>query len=521
MPQLDAVSKVTGHAEYCGDIFDREALFGAVLRSPHAHARIVHVDTARAEKLAGVTAVVIAADTPGKRFGVCIRDEYLLATDRVRYIGDEVAAVAAVDQETAEEALELIEVAYEKLPEVLEPSEALRPGAQSIHDDFPDNIAEKYVIERGDIAAGFADSACVVEETFVLPRVNTCYLEPTTCLASINENDKLTVWAPAGSPFRTRDRIAQVLDVPASKVRVIKPPVGGSFGARQIPKNAVIAALLALQTKRPVRIEASRLEEFTMARPRVAATIKLKMGFAKNGAIMAKQTEIIADNGAYTDSVPHLLETMAQRVDSLYRMANVHTSVTLVYVNRVPTGAFRGYGNPQMHFALESILDMAAQKLEIDPLVLRQRNATQKGDITVHGWNISSCALSECIDKVRRKTDWDDKRVSWAGGGPKNGGSPTRKSKGIGISCMIHVSGRGGFPGFWGSTAWVRVLGTGEVIVISGEADVGQGCNTVFAQIAAEELGVPLEVVEIAPLDTDNCPYALGSWSDRVTNPQP
>ena len=516
-PRLDAVSKATGQAEYSGDIFMQGALCGAILRSPHAHAKILSIDTTKAQKLPGVAVVVTAADTPKKRYGRAINDEYLLATDKVRYIGDEVAAVAAVDQETAEEALKLIEVVYDKLPEFMSPSEALRPGAQAIHDDFPDNIAEKYVIERGNIAAGLAESVLILEETFVLPRVNVCYLEPTTCLVSTDESGKLTVWAPAGSPFRLRDMIAHVLDVPPSKIKVIKPAVGGNFGARQTPKNALIAVLLTLKTGQPVRIEADRSDEFIMARPRTAATIKLKMGFSKDGAILAKQTEIIADNGAYTYAVPLLLETMAMRVDSLYRIVNVQTRVTLVYTNLVPTGPFRGFGNPQMTFAMESMLDMASQNLEIDPLLLRRKNATQKGDITVHGWNISSCGLTECIDKVRQETDWDAKRVNWGVENSKKAGITGQKKLGIGMACMIHVAGRWVYPGFWGSTAYVRVMESGKVIVISGEADVGQGCNTVFAQIAAEELQLPLDRVEIAPLDTDNCPFAMGSFSDRVT----
>ena len=517
IPQLDAVSKVTGEAKYCGDISVEGALYGAILRSAYAHANILHVDTTRAEKLPGVTRVVTAADTPGKRYGHFIQDEYLLATDKVRFIGDEVAAVAAVDQETAEKALELIEVVYEELPQYLKPSEALRPGSQAIHETFPNNVAEEYVIERGDIGAGFTESICVLEETFILPRVNACYLEPTTCVASVDENDKLTVWAPSGAPFQVRDDIAYVLDVDPSKVRVKVPTVGGNFGARHVPKNALLAALLALKTKRPVRIEASRVEEFILARPRVAATINLKMGFARDGAILAKQTEIIADNGAYTCAAPLLLETMAQRVDSLYRIVNVQTKATLVYTNLGPTGAYRGFGNPQMHFALESMIDMAAEELELDPVALRLKNATQKGDVTVHGWDIASCGLSECIDKVRRETDWDSKRIFWAGKKLNNRGPSEQKRRGIGMACMIHVAGRRTRRGFWGSTALVKVANNGKVTVISGEADVGQGSKTVFAQIAAEELELPLDVVEVAPLDTDDCPYALGSFSDRVT----
>jgi len=516
-PQLDTASKVTGRAEYCGDIFIRGSLYGAVLRSPHAHARIVNVDTSRAEKLKGVVTVLTAADTPRKKFGRRIKDEDLLAVDKVRYVGEEVAVVAAINKDIAEEALELIEFTYEELPAVLSASEALVPGAPIIHDAYPENIAEKYVIERGDIAAGLAQSACVVEETFVVPRVSPGYLEPTTCLASIGENDKITVWAPSSSPFRLRDMIAHVLDLPASKIRVIKPTVGGSFGSRHIPMNALLAALVSYHTKRPVRIEASRFEEFTLSRPRMAATIKLKMGFAKDGTILAKETEIVADNGAYTDVSCFSLETTAQRVDNLYRIANIQTRVRLAYTNLVPTGAFRGFGNPQMHFALESLLDVAAQKLAMDPLVLRQKNATQKEDITAHGWKISSCALTECIDKARQESNWDNKRNAWPNEGTANPGTPGRKRKGIGMACMIHVAGRRTMTGFWGSTAWVQVLRTGKVTVISGDADVGQGCNTVFVKIAAEELGLPLERVEIAPLDTDNCPYALGSYSDRVT----
>lgn len=516
-PQLDARDKVTGKAKYCADIFLQGELYGAILRSPHAHARIVRVDTAPARELKGVVEIVAAGDTTQKKYGSFIKDEYLFAKNKVRYVGDEIAAVAAVDRVTAKKALGLIQVSYELLPPVFDPKEALRPGAPVIHEESPGNLAEEYVIERGNIAVGFSDSACIIEESFALPLVNTCYLEPTTCLADIDQSGKITVWAPTGSPFRVRDVIAHLLDLPVSRVRVIKPAVGGNFGARHLHKNAFIAALLTLKTKRPVKIGATRFEEFYLARPRMAASIYLRMGFSGNGLILAKETEIIADNGAYTDSAPRVLETMAQRADNLYRISNVRTKVALVYTNRVPTGAYRGYGNPQMHFALESLMDMAAEKLGMDPLEVRRINATRKGDITVHGWNISSCGLEECIDKVRREANWDSKRASWGSKGANSGTGAGTKKRGIGMACMIHVAGRRSFPGYWGSTAWVQVSGLGKIVVSSGEADVGQGCNTAFAQIAAEALGVPLETVEVAPLDTDRCPYALGSYSDRVT----
>lgn len=509
--RLDSLAKVTGEAKYTADLKWPGMLYGTILRSPCPHAKIISIDCQKAKALKGVKAIVTALDTPKRKFGPCIPDEYLFAVDRVRYIGDEVAAVAATDQETADEALELIEVRYERLPAVFDVFEALSPEAPEIDSIAGKNLAQRYTIKRGDTETGFGESAHILEETFQLPSVSQCCLEPTTCTAIPDQQGRLTIWAPAQAPFVMRNQIARALGVPHGKIRVIQATVGGAFGSRHRVKVAIIAALLARQTSKPVRITLEREEEFLASRPRMAATIKLRMGFAGDGTILAKKAEIVADNGAYTGEVPWLLETTARRVDSLYRIKNVETEASLVYTNKVPTGAFRGFGNPQMHFALESMLDMAADRIGIDPMELRLKNATQTGDTTVHGNKISSCGLVESIRTAASAADWG--KYSSVRGFHQKG----RKRRGLGMACMIHIAGRRTQEGFSGSSAEVRILENERVVITSGEADVGQGSSSAFAQIAAEVLELPLEAIEIASLDTDQCPFAWGSYSDRVT----
>ncbi|MDP2645602.1 MAG: xanthine dehydrogenase family protein molybdopterin-binding subunit [Desulfobacterales bacterium] len=505
--RFDSFAKVTGEASYTADLRWPGMLRGVILRSPHPHARIIGIDCRKARSLPGVKAVVTAADTPRRKYGGYIADEYLLAVDRVRFFGEEIAAVAAVDRETADKARDLIEVQYELLPAVYDVFDALKPDAPTIDNIVGKNLAEKYDFRRGDIESGFLLADCILEDTFQLPSVSHCCLEPTTCSAVPESGGKLVVWAPTAAPFIMRNQIAGVLDIPPAGVRIIQAAVGGAFGSRHTIKAGILVALLAKKSGRPVKLTLEREEEFLTSRPRMAADIRLRMGFAKDGAILAKKTEITADNGAYTAATPHLLETTARRADNLYRIKNIETHVRLVYTNRTPSGAFRGFGNPQMHFALESMLDMAAVRLGLDPVEIRLKNATHVGDVTAHGWKISSCDLTKCINTVAEAAGWRSYAPVHAG----------NKKRALGMACMIHISGRRRPGAFSGSNAQVKITDTGKVIVISGEADVGQGCGNVFRQVAAETLQVPLDKVEMAPLDTDACPFGLGSYSDRVT----
>lgn len=509
LPKIDGRAKVTGNAKYVSDIRLPGMLWGRILRSPIPHGIIKSISVDAALEVAGVKAVVTAKDTRGGLYGPIIRDEPLLALDKVRFAGEEIAAVAAATKEAAAEALALIKVEFEPLDAVLDVTQAMSPSAPVIHREMGTNIAQRFEIIRGDVDGAFARSECVVTGRFVLPRVSPCCLETTGCVAFVDPTGVLTLYVSTQAPFRVQADVAEALGIPEKKVRVVQPFVGGAFGAKHHVKLAAICGLLALKTMKPVKLINSREEEFVASRHRVPAIIDLKLGFSGDGTLLAKETKIIADNGAYTDLVPRLFETMARRIDSLYRVGAVRTEAILVYTNNPPTGAFRGFGNPQMTFAMESLMDMAAEKLNLDPAELRLRNATRTGDVTIHGWKIKSCGLKECIESACQTAEWKDKRHTKSVVGPKR--------RGVGMACMIHVAGRKQSPNFAGSVARVEVLPTGKVRIYSGEADIGQGCQTVFAQIVSEELGVSYEDVEVAPVDTDLSPIAFGSFSDRVT----
>lgn len=507
VPRVDAASKVTGQALYFSDLRLPGMLYGAVLRSPLPHARIRRIYTHRAERLPGVRAVVTAADTPGIKYGHNVADELILASDKVRYVGDEVAAVAAVDADTALEALSLIEVEYEELPAVYEVEEAIAEGAPLIH-EAKNNIAFSSHVERGNVDELFAKADYVFADTFRTQQVHPSYLEPFATVARW-DGAKLSIWAPFQNPFVMRNLIARALGISPSDVRVIHQlAIGGGFGGKLDSKLPFIAAVLAKKAGRPVRLANTREEELSGAsRMRVNTIIHLETAVRRDGTLLAKKVDILADNGAYSGQAPKIVCTnMAIRSDNLYRLQAVRTTARLVYTNKVPTGAFRGYGNPQIHFAVESQMDMIAERLGIDPIDLRLKNATRTGDVTIHGWEITSGGLPDCLEKVRLASGWDAKRAN------------KQKYRGIGVACMIHVSGNRGGEDYHGSEALVRIQQDGRVQVICGEVEIGQGSWTVLSQIVAEELGVPLEQVEWVPTDTDTAPFIFGAYSSRTTH---
>jgi 4-hydroxybenzoyl-CoA reductase alpha subunit len=508
IPRIDSNEKVTGKAIYGIDVKLPGMLYGKILRSPFPHARIVHINTEKAKKKKGVKAVITAEDTPKVKYGAQIDDEYLLALDRVRYIGDEIAAVAAIDEETAIEALDLIRVEYEELPAVFTPWEALKTDAPRIHDKA-DNIVTHIEFERGDIKKGLLEADHILESTFRTSNVHQLYLEPHVCVSQVDGNGKITIWASLQAPARNRDLIAKALNMPPEKIQIIQTVVGGAFGgkASQVVPLYPICALLALKAGRPVRILNTWEEEFASSRSRMPTEIKIKIGVKKDGIFIFKDMQILANCGAYAGTGPALINTAATRATNLYRFKNVKCNATLVYTNSTPIGSYRGYGNPQPHFALESIIDEAAERLAMDPLDLRVKNASQEGDTTVHGWVLNSCRLIDCLKTAAEKSGWKEKRSK-----------KKEEGKGIGLAAMIHVSGnRSVYPFYDGSSAYVRINPHGRVDVISGEAEIGQGANTVFAQIVAEILGVEITDIWVVPLTTDHSPYALGTFASRVT----
>ncbi|MBI2848534.1 MAG: molybdopterin-dependent oxidoreductase [Chloroflexi bacterium] len=503
-PRIDAWEKVTGKAQYTADLTMPGALHGKLLRSRFPHARILHLDPSEAEKLPGVKAVVTSQDCPPLMVGPFIEDEHVLATGKVRFVGEEVAAVAAVDEDVAEEALSLIRVEYEELPAVFDPQEAMNPDAPRIH-EVDRNIAYSCAIARGDVAQGFQEADIILEDQFATPSVHQGHLEPLKAVAIFDASGRLTMWSCTKQPFLVRRGLARILNLPEGKIRVIQPYVSGGFGAKGHSPLYAICALLARKAGMPVRLENTVEEELIAGRPRVPGIVRIKAGVKMDGRIVAKETRVVADNGAYTAEATIITDTMARRHESLYRFTNTRTEAFLAYTNNPPTGAYRGFGNPQGTFALESMMDMLSEALGMDPLEFRLKNATRTGDVTVHGWEIGSCGLSQCLEEAARKAGWQGKRISH------------QPNRGVGVAGMIHASGRRLTDSFCGSHALVKVDEDGTVILISGEGEVGQGAQTVYAMIVAEELGLSLEDVRVLPADTDVSPFGFGFFSDRGT----
>jgi CO/xanthine dehydrogenase Mo-binding subunit/CO/xanthine dehydrogenase FAD-binding subunit len=519
VPRTDAVPKVTGAAQYVADLRFPGMLHAAVLRSPHPHARIVSIDTRAAAAMPGVKVVATGEDTARRKWGAFRPDLYPLAIGKVRYVGDEVAAVAALAPETARAAVDRIVVQYEVLPAALSLDQALAPGAALVHDDATGNIAHQFSFERGDVDAGFKAADVVVEGTWESARQWHTALETIGCVARW-DNDRITMWCNTQTPFLARGRYATALGLPEGQVRVIQTEVGGGFGGKSGDDNAsVICALLARKSGRPVKLIHTREEEFLASHPRMPMRYWVRLGFRKDGRIMAKEIKMWADNGAYTGKSQAILGAASVRHDALYKYPCVRGNSTLVYTNLVPTGAFRGFGNPSADWAVEQAWDLAAEKLGIDVPVLLRMNAVDPGDVSPHNHKITSCELKQCMDKATALIGWKEKRKHKA---PRREiKEPAREVKeparGLGMGCSVHVNGRRSFGDWDGSSAIVRVNEDGRATVITGEGEIGQGNLTVLRQIAAEELGLPYEHVDITRPDTDVHSHSLGALASRLT----
>ncbi len=505
VPRTDAVPKVTGAAHYVADLHLPGMLHAAVLRSPHPHARIVRIDTSAAAAMPGVKAVATGADTAQRKWGCFRPDLYPLAIEKVRYFGDEIAAVAAVDAETARAAVDRIVVAYEVLPAVLSLDAALAPGAPLVHDDAPGNIAHHFSFERGDVDAGFKASDVIVEGTWESARQWHTALETIGCVAHWTSG-RVTMWCNTQTPFLARGRYAGALGVPESQVRVIQTEVGGGFGGKSGDDNAsVICAILALKAGKPVKFIHTREEEFLASHPRMPMRYWVRLGFSRDGRVKAKEIKVLADNGAYTGKSQAILGAATVRHDALYKYPCARADSTLVYTNLVPTGAFRGFGNPSADWAVEQAWDLAAEKLGIDIVDLLRMNAVEPGDVSPHNHKITSCELRQCIDKAAQMIGWREKRTH------------RKPNRGLGIGCSIHVSGRRSFGDWDGSSAIIRINEDGRASIITGEGEIGTGTLTVLRQIAAEELGFAYDDVDITRPDTDVQPHALGALASRLT----
>ena len=509
LPKMEAEYLVNGQAQYLDDLKLPGMLCGKILRSPHAHARIINIDISRAQRLPDVEAVITAEDTPKIKF--ChlpvTPNKMALNDQKVRFIGDEVAAVAAKDWETASEALELIKVEYEILPAVFDPDEAMSLGAPQVHEDCPDNIAGHFVREFGNVEKGFSESDAVFEDRFSTPFVASCSLEPHGCIAFFDSGGRLTFWGSIQNPVNFQRALSQVVQISQNKVRVIRTCVGGSFGNKTVilPMDP-IAAFLSQKTGRPVKLVNTREEEFTTSRGRYPMIIYLKTGVKKDGTLLARQAKVITNNGAYNNKASGISALTCNRIGNLYRVPHTRTESIIVYTNTQYGGALRGWGGPQAHFAVESQMDIIAEALNLDPLELRLKNANQPGETTPWGWTISSCGLSQCLKEAAERASWETKRKQYG-------------ARGVGIASVLHTgAGSAGTHGAGNfSEVFLKVNPDASVQVLVGESDTGQGSDTALAQIIAEVLGVNIESITITSNDTDVIPPTMGTWGSRVT----
>jgi len=508
-PQRQAVEKAQGRAVYVRDMILPGMLYGRVLRSPHARARIINIDLSRALSVPGVRVIVTGADIPPGKWGPIVKDQTTLARGVVRYAGEEVAAVAAVSDDAAHEAIEAIRVEYEVERPLLDPKQALEAGCPRVHDDRS-NLAREVAFSRGDVQAGFAAADAVYEATYEVPYQYHGYTEPMGTLASPDSSGRLTLWAPTQSVFFTRELVAEAVGVPVSRVRVIQTVVGGAFGGKiGEENNSAIAALLAMKAGHPVRLINDRPGDFAAARKSLPEIITLKIGVTRDGRMVAKQMYVLADNGAYSGLAPEQMVVTAMRCDNLYRIENLSTRGLLVYTNNQPSGTFRAFGTQQAQFAMDSHLTVLANMIDMDPVELLRRNAIRAGDTSVHGWEMNSCGLTDCINTVATEIGWDEKYRAAPGNGS------TRRGVGIGIG--IHVTGNRQLADWDGATVALKMNEDGSVNLISGEGDLGQGASTVLAELAAAELGVCFEDVVVSQADTDVVPFAFGSYASRTT----
>lgn len=509
--RVDVIPKLTGEAKYYDDIELPGLLIGKVLRSPFPHARIRRIDISKAEKLPGVKAVLTGKDIPLKYsfnyvehldtkkiasffptdvaalrglMPAPLADKAPLAIDKVRFIGDEIAAVAAVDEETAIDALSLIEVEFERLPAVFDPNDAMKQSGPQLHDDAPGNMAAHLFGEWGNVEEGFKQADLIVENTFKTTHQAQACMETHGCVIRWDGQGNLTVWTSIQVPHTFRRELARVLRVPHNKVKVLSEYVGGAFGSKtEMGAYHVICAYLAKKAGAPVKLRLTREEEFLASGCRHPYTLKLKTGVKKDGSITARQVDIVVDKGAYITQGPAVaFYALTVPMPGIYRPANYKYDAKLIYTNKQPPSAFRGFGNPQAAWALESQMDIIAEKLQMDPKELRLRNANQPGDITLSGFQVSSCGMSECIERAARAIGWDEKR--------KN----KLPNRGVGMACLFHSSGeRGAYGDCDTATATVKINDDGSVTLFLGSQEIGTGNSTAQTQIAAEMLGVRME----------------------------
>ncbi|MCH8946082.1 MAG: 4-hydroxybenzoyl-CoA reductase subunit alpha [Acidobacteria bacterium] len=510
LPMVDAREKVTGAGVYADDLVLPGMLVGRILHSPHPHARIRSIDATKAAALPGVVAVITGKDFPS-RYGILPigHDETALAVDKARYVGDNVAAVAAVSDQAAVQALDLIEVDYELLPAFFDPSETMKAESNWIHDDKPHNIEKEYHHHFGNVEEGFAQADAIREDHFFCPGVTHVAMEPHSTLAHVEDNGRLIVWSSTQVPYYLQRTLSNVLALPMDRVRVIKPLVGGGFGGKsEVIPLEVIAACLARAAGRPVKITYTRDEVFYAHRGRPVQVIDLKMGVRRDGKITAVEARIVQDGGAYCGYGPVTLLYSGALLGAMYDIQNVKFDGYRVLTNRPACGAMRGHGTVNTRFAFESQLDMLAHAVGIDPVEIREVNLLKPPCITVNQLRVTSYGYPECLRQVKEKSGWKEKKGKLPFG------------KGVGVAGSHYVSGaanaivRSGTPH---TTIDIKANPDGTVTIFTGASEIGQGSDTMQVQLVAEELGLHPRRVKLVAADTDRTPIDLGSYSSRVT----
>jgi xanthine dehydrogenase molybdenum-binding subunit len=506
IPKLDAADKATGSAQYIQDLKIPGMLYGKILYSKYPHARIVHIDTSKAKHLTGVRTVITGSEIPEIRFGV-YKDNRPIKSVKVRSYRDEVAAVAAIDPDIAEEALSLIEVTYEALPPVFDPVDAMAPDAPLVHEEHKTNILKMpWKLHYGDVEQARKTAVHVVSDRFSTTWVTHCCLGTSGALAQFDNENNLTIYSNTQIPSLAQKDFLEALETLGHKnrrVRVIKPCIGGGFGSKlDTYAYEYISLLLAYYTRKPVKILFDRKEEFIATSPRQPAVIDISQGCDENGNLVFRDISMILDNGAYTSWGATTPSVMMMPVCTLYKVPNVRYEAKCVYTNNTYCQAMRGYGNPQATFAIESSMDMLAEAAGIDRIEFRRINANHSGYVSPQNFRVTTCGLKECIDEVA-------KRISFH--------SPKKKGEGVGIASLIHVGGGARVYKSDGCGTLIKVDDFGKVNIFTGATDMGQGADTVIAQIVAEELGLTVDDVRVIHSDTDICPWDVGSHASRTT----
>ncbi|MCY4556332.1 MAG: xanthine dehydrogenase family protein molybdopterin-binding subunit [Chloroflexi bacterium] len=505
-PRVDAYEKVTGRATYASDVYLPGMLACKLLPSTRSHARIVRLDTSKAASHPGVRCVVTGTDFPDFRFGSgALRDRYVMPREVVNFVGEPIAAVAADDEAAAQEAIELIEVEYEDLPAVVNPLSAIGSGAATVHPELENyegygftlghNVSTLLDADRGDVDQAFRDADVVVEDVYRSQGINQGFLEPMACVADVEPNGRLVIYASTQGPYQIRAALASVLEIPVSRIRVVAMELGGGFGAKLRLAFEAFPALLAMKTGRPVKLVNTREEVFTMNGPRLPVTNYIRSGVMQDGTIVAREAYTIFDVGAYLGAGPN--SGIGHGIGA-YRVPNFRLRSYGVYTNKIYVGSYRASGVADMTFAVESHMDRIAHELGIDPYDLRVKNALREGDVSVSGAVVPTNGLMNTLEAIREKIDW-----------PRD----LEDGHGVGLALCEWRSGSG--P----STAAISVNDDGTVSLLTGSVDIS-GSDTSLAAIAAEALGIPMENVVVSKRDTDQAPYTGQSGGSRIVYSQ-